>query len=328
MRLDLEEWRYLASPFYDVVRTPEHQTDGVVADALDAHGLLLTKVSTPTEILIHDPLTRKAVCHDYLLFEQFYSGGGNAEVGSVEFSVYPDRLHFIDMSRYYVSMKSASVSEGVLIPHQMVGYDPSIDEPYAAIELSSSQGQLLATAHRLMRSQINDADPDGADFVETFLELVQRFMLRRGPGIATSPSEKSVLALLLDYIFANLSDPDLSTEKIMVVFGISRSALYRHFEEHGGVERYIRNRRLDRCMSEFVSSEAGRGKISTVARRWNFHDATHFNRIFRARFGETPSGCIGRGQEILRVMPKEVATVAHGWVDGLSSSKASIAKDE
>jgi AraC-like DNA-binding protein len=319
MRLNLEEWRFLTSPFYDIVRSDDARDAEVVVEVQEGHGLLLTKVAVPAELLVHDPRSRKSICHDFLLFERFFSGGGKAEVGEVPFTVHPSRLHVIDMSRHYVSLKDANASEGVLIPHHMVGYDPSVDPAFASIDIFSGRGQLLEAGHQLMRARIHAGHEDAAMFVGAFLDLVQRFMLRRDPSTGLADVDVPLPALLRQYIHANLSSPTLSTEALMANFGVSRAVLYRLFEKHGGVMRYIRNCRLERCLFELSSVPATRGSISAVAKRWRFNDPSHFNRLFRQRFGAAPSELIGRPSKDVALMPTEVATVTHGWIADLVS---------
>lgn len=317
MRLNFEEWRGLAEPFYDVVPKAPEEKAGVTIEAHEGYGLLVTKVQSPPELLLHDPATRTAVCHDYLLFERFYSGFGKAEVDDVEFEVHPSKLHLIDMSRRYVSSKDASSSQGVLIPHSAVGYDPSTDPAFASLDLASSYGELLASAHQLLVPYIQERQAEAAEFVGAFLDLIQRFMLRRAPSPSKDSLGRPTQALLREYVQAHLSDPDLDIQRLSANFGVSRAALFRHFEEFGGVQRYIRNCRLDRCLFELIGKSPERGSISAVARRWNFNDATRFNRLFRDRFGMVPSDCFAKGFDSATALPTSVTNVAHSWLDGL-----------
>ncbi|MEM6683342.1 MAG: helix-turn-helix domain-containing protein [Pseudomonadota bacterium] len=319
MRLSLEEWRFLAEPFYDVVPYAPEAQAGITIEAYEGAGVLVNKLSCPPQLLLHDPAKRKYVCHDYLLFERFYSGGGDAQVDNIDFTVHPSRLHLIDMSRHYVSVKEESTCEGVLIPHSAVGYDPSVDPAFVSIDLASNGGKLLASSHQMMVPYIREGQPDSADFVGAFLDLVQRFMLRRAPTEQQDHDDlgRPMRTLLREFVKVHLPDPKLSIGMLAENFGVSRATLFRHFEEFGGVQSYIRNCRLDRCLFELAGKPPERGIVSTVAKRWSFNDPTHFNRLFRDRFGMAPSDCFVNDLSTAVPLPTAVTSVAHGWLDSI-----------
>lgn len=86
MSLDFEAWRAVAEPFYEVYPKWPVERAGADVEATVAGELLLSRVSTAEQILIHEPLSRRSVCHEYLLFERFRSGGGFGEVTKTRFS--------------------------------------------------------------------------------------------------------------------------------------------------------------------------------------------------------------------------------------------------
>ncbi len=284
-------------------------------DVRPLHDLLLSRISAPEQMLVHDPKTRRDVSHDYLLFERFHSGGGLGEVADVGFSAHPSRLHLVDMSRRYVSLKGASRSEGVLIPHALVAYDPSVDPAVASIDLVSGRGRLLASAHQLLtRSSVQADAEETSELVAVFVSLVERFMLGRQTTAARERAEASLPLVLRNYIRTHLADPGLGPEKLCAAFGVSRAALYRHFEDEGGVGRYLRNRRLDRCFYELAGLPPARGRVSRVAHRWGFHDPTRFNRLFRERFGMPPSACCADDNGGAAMTPPRILFTIQTWL--------------
>ncbi|MEL6323440.1 MAG: helix-turn-helix domain-containing protein [Pseudomonadota bacterium] len=318
MKLDFEAWRAVAEPFYEVYRKRPVEIAGAEVEATVAGDLLLSRVSMAEQILVHDPLSRRSICHDYLLFERFHRGGGIGEVGDIGFCAHPTRLHLIDMSRRYVSSKGASRSEGVLIPHSVLAYDPSVDPAFATLEIASPQGRLLANAHALLTLRPDVAEID--DLVAAFVSMVERFMLGRSGGERVRECAADALAFTLrSHIEAGLGDSTLTPDALCVAFGISRSALYRHFEEDGGVSRYIRNRRLNRCLLELAGGPPTRGRISAVARRWGFVDQNAFLRQFKKRFGVPPSECLAGGAAPNPAPdgPSPLSRTIAGWLDGL-----------
>lgn len=317
MRLDLEQWRNLSTPVYEVYPNEPVESAGVELDIGFFDELLFSKIAAPAQMLVHDPATRNEMCHDYLLFERFYKGGGHAEVADIGFDVAPSRLHLIDMSQRYVSKKRRSLSRGICIPHAALGYIPGEEPAIATVDLASPKGRLLAAAHaELVTAQSDTTAEDTALIARAFVGLVRQLMLGSKPREAPVDDRDLPLALLLqDYIATNLHRPDLDVDSMASSFGVSRATLYRHFEKDGGVARHIRNRRLDRCFFELAGAKAQRGQVASVARRWHFSDATNFNRLFRDRFGISPSECLSTGSLPGAGAPSDQARIVEHWLE-------------
>lgn len=316
MRFDLEQWRDVASPFYEVYPHEPAENAGVEMDIEDHEGLFLAKIATPSQTLVHDPATRRGMCHDYLLFERFYSGGGRAEVADIGFDIAPTHLHAIDMSQRYTSVKARSRSHGVCIPHAALGYVPGDEAPITSLALDSPKGRLLASAHaELMTAHADRTAEDTAVIAQTFVGLVRQLLLGPRSGEVSEDSDLPLAFLLRDYVTTNLHRPNLGSDMIMSAFAISRATLYRHFESEGGVARAIRDLRLERCFFELAGAKAAHGLVAAVARRWHFTDATHFNRLFRQRFGTSPSQCLSTGVRPGSKAPSDQVRIIEHWLN-------------
>ncbi|MEO1656712.1 MAG: helix-turn-helix domain-containing protein [Pseudomonadota bacterium] len=318
MKIDLEQWRELASPFYEVFPKEATEQAGVDIDVQERDHLFLSKVASPRQVLVHNPSTNKQACHDYLLFERFYAGGGKGEVGDTGFTVTPDRMHLIDMSQRYVSDKERSLSHGVCIPHAALGYVPGEQPAFASLALNSAKGRLLAAAHAELLNAGSDPNRnDSETLVQAFIVLIKQLMLGQDTEETRSLGRELPMQLLLrDYIAANLQRPDLSARHLEDGFGLSRATLYRHFAAEGGIARYIRNRRLDRCFFELAGAQPVRGQVAAVARRWHFTDASQFNRLYRQRFGTSPSDTLSPTQKPPATgAPPHQARIVQNWMD-------------
>jgi AraC-like DNA-binding protein len=98
-------------------------------------------------------------------------------------------------------------------------------------------------------------------------------------------------------IHANLESPSLTVASLCRRLKVSRSTLHRVFEKEGGVQTYIRATRLAAARIALLDPE-NEERIGAMAERLGFSDAAHLSRLFRARFGETPSQCrAARGNE-------------------------------
>jgi len=106
------------------------------------------------------------------------------------------------------------------------------------------------------------------------------------------PPRVGMAARAQSEIRANLESSSLNVASLCRRLKVSRSTLHRLFEGEGGVQTYIRNCRLDAARIALLDSTNDE-RIGAIAERLGFSDAAHFSRLFRARFGETPSQCRG-----------------------------------
>ncbi|WP_416798720.1 helix-turn-helix domain-containing protein [Ciceribacter azotifigens] len=90
------------------------------------------------------------------------------------------------------------------------------------------------------------------------------------------------------HIEENLHRDDLTPIAIAREMGVSRSQLYRQFENVGGVRTYIRRRRLRRSLSALCDPRHADRRIGEIAYDAGFADEAHFSRLFRQRFGISP----------------------------------------
>ncbi|WP_158268822.1 helix-turn-helix domain-containing protein [Salinibacterium hongtaonis] len=92
-----------------------------------------------------------------------------------------------------------------------------------------------------------------------------------------------------EFITANLADPDLSPQSIAAAHFMSVRHLYSLFKhDEVSVAAWIRAKRLDNCRADLANPALRDRSIREIAARWGIADATHFSRLFRDRFGETP----------------------------------------
>ena len=129
---------------------------------------------------------------------------------------------------------------------------------------------------------------------DTFLTLVRMLMVKGSDTLSTAQQDLDRRPLLRTFIARNLENPELSPDHICRQLGLSRTSLYREFQEDGGVLRFIADQRLDRCFADLMATPASRGAVRQVAERWGFHHAGNFHRRFRERFGMSPSDCLDR----------------------------------
>lgn len=124
---------------------------------------------------------------------------------------------------------------------------------------------------------------------ETSLTMI-RACISRSPD-AVVAAETPILATRFEvarkFIESNIERPDLTAERVRAVLCVSRRQMYKVFENRGGVERYIRSRRLNACYQELQGLEKP-AAIKQVAEKYGFTNVANFSRQFRAEFGCSP----------------------------------------
>jgi len=121
-------------------------------------------------------------------------------------------------------------------------------------------------------------------------------------GLPKEPIKTPAIAEVLTYqikryIRENLGSADQTPDQIACRFGISRRHLYQLLEPIGGIARYQRHLRLQRCLADLQNPEQAHFQISEIAFRWGFRHPATFNRNFRSTFGITPGEARNRNHD-------------------------------
>lgn len=90
------------------------------------------------------------------------------------------------------------------------------------------------------------------------------------------------------YVRAHLQDPELGPTTVAHAFSMSVRTLHALFEDgDASVAAIVREERLQRCLEDLQRRNGG--TVTDIAFRWGFCDAAHFSRVFKRKFGVTPS---------------------------------------
>ncbi|MFB9264274.1 AraC family transcriptional regulator [Bradyrhizobium erythrophlei] len=100
----------------------------------------------------------------------------------------------------------------------------------------------------------------------------------------------------LDHITAHFQDPELSLEIVARGQGISPRYLQRLMASSGtSFTERVNELRLQKAFTLLTAPHDGARRISDIALEAGFSDISHFNRLFRARFGDSPRGVRSAG---------------------------------
>ncbi|SHI18553.1 helix-turn-helix domain-containing protein [Pollutimonas bauzanensis] len=110
-------------------------------------------------------------------------------------------------------------------------------------------------------------------------------MTRRG----TQRFSAGLFAAAQRYIRRHLTDPDLDPDAVAAAIACSRSTLYRLFDGNElSVQGYVRELRLQQFL-RLLQKDARNVPIYALAQRCGLYDWPNVSRMFRKRFGMSPS---------------------------------------
>lgn len=162
-------------------------------------------------------------------------------------------------------------------------------------------GAYLATLADLATDLVPEASAAGVEAACILLSgAKERLAL---PTSASREGSQMLLRDVLDFIDAQIMNQNLGYEAIMTRFNLSKSTLYRLFDDIGGVNAYIVNRRLDACHDELARDASGAALIGQVAFSYGFLSQPHFTRLFKKRFGVSPRHVRGMALHAAQARP-------------------------
>lgn len=169
----------------------------------------------------------------------------------------PDRIALIDFrhEHHAVAPRPSEVL-GVSVPRELI--DPRAFRRRTTVTWSarSAPGRLLIEGLRGRHRDLEQPGTDQATEVSAgFIGLSNGLLGSRREVSEPALVQQAKLAAIERYIDRHLHDRQLNRAALARAFGRSRSRLYQLFREHGGVDHYLRERRLGRCFRELAAAE-------------------------------------------------------------------------
>ncbi|SDO40817.1 AraC-type DNA-binding protein [Klenkia soli] len=211
--------------------------------------------------------------------------GREAVIGPGDFVLY-------DSSRPFVFETSGSFAYSVCLhPKRLLPLSSAEMEQATAIRFDGRYGiaatvpPFLSALHRLDGDEL--AGPVAAAMTQTVGYLIVALVRSEAPS---ARSTNLHLQRAHTFVAAHLGDADLTPQQVADACAISLSYLNRIFRASGTtVVEHLREQRLQRCWQALGDPGTAAVPIGAVAARYGLPDHAHFCRVFRARFGMTPS---------------------------------------
>ncbi len=169
-----------------------------------------------------------------------------------------------------------------------VGYDPGKHVAWRVLDRDDPTAIIFANAAEAFLDRLPTASATEADRMGNVMLGLIRGMIG-GLTRTDSPDVHASRSFAIrQFIDENLADPTLGIETLIGNFAMSRSVIYRDFEEHSGVSRYIMTRRMARGLHMLLGRDEDL-RIVEIAKAVGFPDQRHFARCFRKHFGISPT---------------------------------------
>lgn len=288
-------WRKIMSPLFDVSLPCDQavKTFRIELDSYHLGPLLLGSVGSSAQRFRRSPATIARSGVDHYLVQLYTQGGYEGEAEGRTMRVNPGDISVLDLSRTLHTQAESFHNLTLVVPRPVVA--PLLRNPDGLHGLvlsgQSGLGHLLATYLRTIHKTASSLSPDeGARISQATAHLVVSCF---GPSAdaheaATSAKKGALILSVKRYIDANLAEPDLTIDRIVHEFHVSRATLTRMFGSLGGVASYIRERRMLRCFAQITSPAHAHRSIAELAYSWGFGNEAAFSRAFRRMFDMSP----------------------------------------
>ncbi|KLU21770.1 hypothetical protein EOS_34105 [Caballeronia mineralivorans PML1(12)] len=223
-------------------------------------------------------------------------GNSDFEQDGLRARLSPGQWAIYDTARPYLMSAAHSIHVAIAtIPKELVRL--TLAERCALVRPLTS----LSGAGRQLRQYIVDRLNEleisaGCGAVETASsiewELASQIRVALQDQIAETRKNlhpRMLRARIVEYIEQNLSDPELTVDRIAHDLRCSKRYLHTVFDtEDNTLGRYILQLRLTNVCRTFSNPSLQRCSITELAMRWGFVSPGHFSRTFKESFGITP----------------------------------------
>ena len=280
------DWPSLA-PMY---RTEPLEPFAVSSESVRLGEIIVHYTTITAQRWTRDLSTLRSWAPDALAVALTLEGDAHGTMGDRDFRTGPGCVQLCDLGQVSNHVSSASRTILVIIPRIVATARGLNVAALHGMVLRGGAAAMLAPHLLSLRTTVPALNvEEGATLGRTFLDLlVLAAAPAARPAGAAQAGRAAAAYVARQLIERRLGSPTLTIGNLCRELAVSRSTLHRLFESEGGVQAYIRGRRLE-AVRLAIADPASSEPIYALAERFAFSDAAHLSRLFRARFGLTPS---------------------------------------
>jgi AraC-like DNA-binding protein len=294
----ISQWRDWAANTIAPIDVTVFEADSFAA-RWSSHGvgqLRLLQLHAPAQRVVHtgtDGSAGRATPSIQLVYAR--NGALKTRMAGKRFIVEPGQFVLLDNTRFYeMEMDSAHEAIDLMMPQGWLEkYLPDPDALLARpISARDGWGAPLGSLLEIMVQSIDTSPlprPLIAEQVGALLTLATGFH-EPAQGHSTSRHRGQLARQILRRIESDYADPELTPERVAHELGISRRYLQALLAGSGtSFVLELNAIRLDRASDMLTDPRARALSLGEIAYRCGFLDPGYFTRLFRKRFGATPS---------------------------------------
>jgi len=233
---------------------------------------------------------------EYYTFGRPVSGPLLFQQGGREYTVEPGCLVLTNQTiPYKATAVSGYHAYSISIPRTLLmRREPNIGSFYKLDVSSSPRGQLLANfAKNLTDGIATWSEAEIISLREQMLDLIVLLMVNGKNGHA-SAEESSIKSAhrerALAYIRHHHRDANLTPKSIAMACGVSVNYLHKIFASANmQIEQTIYAQRLETCKTLLLDPHRDNESVQQIAFKNGFNQASHFSRMFKEKYGMSPS---------------------------------------
>lgn len=232
---------------------------------------------------------------DPVVAQYVLSGWVRFESRTVGFTLRPGQLSIRDTANPWRFLFAAgtvsrrlTIPRGLLLehmrkPHTLPAYIRCSDlDPDARVLISYLEALQAEDASRSL-------SPAGRQAAEEATLCLLAGIVSEHSAVDSEHLGNAVSGLAKRFAEQHLDDPAVTPAAIASAVGVSVRTLHRSFAAEGEtLMTYLRRRRLQEARAELARAGPS-AKLAEIASRWQFSDASHFTRRFKAVYGMTPT---------------------------------------
>jgi AraC-like DNA-binding protein len=318
-RLRFEAWRDIICPFLDTAPLADERPFNVRYESYAVDGVVMVESTSGAHSIDRAARHVRQGDTDHIILRAYTRGRMVMSIGDMPVVLAPGAISLSDLRFEMHGHATESVHINCMIPRQRIDTRPFDRGPALLWRSGSPKGRLLGNALQTFWSELPVARAEDAKSLAAGLTgLINGLLSTHPDDEARDAINQATVDAIQAFIKRHLDDLSIGTATLCRTFACSRARLYRLFRPYGGVERYVRNQRLERCFHELSRAHATHGRISRIATKWGFENPSHFHRMFKTRFGIAPSDVPPPRPDISEIGPQRLPKSAeiarlHRW---------------
>lgn len=262
----------------------------ILATAID--DVQLREISAGAHTFVRTDRQVRTADEDYFHIALCHRGSTVASQEGREATLGPGDFVLYDSARPFTFAMAEDFEYSVcLFPKRLLPLSAAEMAAASAVRFDSRRGigalipPLFAALHELEAAELPAPSRDA--MVRAIADLYVA-VVRSRVDAGASPSVH--LSRARAFVDEHLADPALDPAAVAVGCSISVSYLHKLFAATGeSVADYVRERRLQGCWADLARPDLASLTVAAVGRRWGLVDPARLSRVFKARFGFSPT---------------------------------------